>query len=177
LLTEELLLTTIPSANYNVSKWTIEFLRHVVPARANRLPPIFLNRRPPDKRVIVNEEEVSKMLAELGIRSIETGKMSFQDQVETFASAEFVTGIHGASFANSVYSKPGSLILDLTPRNYVMPYFERLAEACSNRYTRILGREAGTLPGQAPVPDADIIVPVKRLKAEILKELSRSSMD
>ena len=48
-----------------------------------------------------------------GFQSLTLSKLSFIEQVKIFNSAETVVGLHGAGFANLVFCKPGTKVLEL----------------------------------------------------------------
>jgi capsular polysaccharide biosynthesis protein len=66
-------------------------------------------------RKIINEEEVKKFLEKENYNSLSLGDLSFLDQVRLFKNAESIIGLHGAGFANVVFSSPNTKILELKP--------------------------------------------------------------
>lgn len=162
-LVENMLLTTIPCANFRYSTWAIQLLRELAPHNQQKSGPVFLDRPAPNNRRIVNSEEVLSLLADYGAKTVDCSKLSFREQINLAASTQLLIGVHGASLANCVFSSPGTTLLELIPRNYTPPYFSALTSSCGLNHLTLLGSEPGPLPGKIPIYDADIIVPIKRL--------------
>jgi capsular polysaccharide biosynthesis protein len=118
---------------------------------------------------MINSEEVYDILEEYGVTPVDCGKLSFKEQIDVAASSHLILGIHGASLANCVFSAPGSIMLELAPRNYQPVYFSKLTSACGLGYEQILGAESGPLPFQKPIYNADIIVPTKALRKSLAR--------
>ena len=75
---------------------------------------IFINRKDGTGwRYIINENEVEEFLISKGFKSITLSNYTFLDQVKIFNSVDFVIGLHGAGFANLIFSKPGTKVLEL----------------------------------------------------------------
>ena len=48
--------------------------------------------------------------------TIDTGRMTVDRQIALFAGAEAVVGAAGAAFANALYCRPGTLVVEIMPR-------------------------------------------------------------
>ena len=64
-------------------------------------------------RKIVNENEVKKELQNNGFQIVTLSNYHFKDQVKMFNNAESIVGLHGAGFANVVFCKPKTKIIEL----------------------------------------------------------------
>jgi capsular polysaccharide biosynthesis protein len=164
MLIENMLVTTVPCDNFRYSSWAISLLKEMTPYNQEKSGPIFLDRPVPNNRRIVNSEEVLSLLTGYGAKIIDCGKLSFREQINLASSTRLIIGVHGASLANCVFSSPGTTLLELMPRNYTPPYFSALAASCGLKYLGLAGREPGPLLGNIPIYDADMIVPIKRLR-------------
>jgi capsular polysaccharide biosynthesis protein len=85
-------------------------------------PHVYLSRRNQvtySDRSIVNEEDVQRVLQQLGYSIIEPGNMSFSSQVETMRNASVIVGPHGSSFGNLVFASKGVSVIDLMPASWV----------------------------------------------------------
>ena len=78
-------------------------------------------------RSIQNEEEVKKFLSSMGFEIIRLSEYSFQDQVSIFNKAEIIIGLHGAGFANTVFSRPNTKIIELKIKTHPGKEIENLA--------------------------------------------------
>ena len=77
---------------------------------------IFINREEDsvlEKRKIINNKEVENLLTEHGFKSLTLSNYDFKTQVELFKNAKFIVGLHGAGFANIIFSNPGTKVLEL----------------------------------------------------------------
>ena len=64
-------------------------------------------------RSIINEDEVKKYLLNEGFKILRLGDYSFKEQVSIFNSADIIIGLHGAGFANIVFAKKNSKVIEL----------------------------------------------------------------
>ena len=71
------------------------------------------NSQQSDQRIIENEKEVKKFLLSHNFVTIQLHNMRFSEQVDLFNNAECIVGLHGAGFVNSVFSKPGTKVIEL----------------------------------------------------------------
>lgn len=73
---------------------------------------VFLARR--TGRNIINTPEVEEVLASFGYEIVDTGKLSFEQQVRLFAEARTIVGAMGAAFTNLIFCQPGTQVLALS---------------------------------------------------------------
>ena len=66
-------------------------------------------------RKILNEEEIIQKLKFEGYKIIRLANLSFLDQVKTFFNANRIIGLHGAGFANLIFCKPKTDVLEIKP--------------------------------------------------------------
>jgi hypothetical protein len=168
-LSESMLMSTIPCDNFTYFSWAIEMLRDLARPKQGTSRSVFFDRHWPTPRRMINSEEVYDILEEYGVTPVDCGKLNFKEQIDVAASSHLILGIHGASLANCVFSAPGSIMLELAPRNYQPVYFSKLTSACGLGYEQILGAESGPLPFQKPIYNADIIVPTKALRKSLAR--------
>ncbi len=64
-------------------------------------------------RTIINEEELKKFLASKSFKIVQLSKMSFLSQVKLFYNASCVVGLHGAGFANLVFCRPKTKVIEI----------------------------------------------------------------
>ena len=63
-------------------------------------------------RKVLNENEVKNFLIKKGFSIIALSELSFSDQINLFHNAKQIVGLHGAGFANLIFSKPGTFVLE-----------------------------------------------------------------
>ena len=66
-------------------------------------------------RKIINEQEIINTLRIEGYQPIRLAELSFTEQVKTFYNAEKIIGLHGAGFANLIFCRPKTQILEIKP--------------------------------------------------------------
>lgn len=78
-----------------------------------------LNQESYSHRRLLNEKAVQDVLAELGFEMLEPGNLPLRAQIEAFASAEIVAGVHGSAFGNLIFAAPGVRVVDLMPDAWI----------------------------------------------------------
>ena len=64
-------------------------------------------------RSIINENEIKKYLLNKDFIIIKPHEINFLDQVNYFYNADYIVSLHGAAFANIVFCKPETKIIEL----------------------------------------------------------------
>ena len=128
----------------NMPVWIIEWLRKKFIKKDNLntqfSKKIYIDRNKEKNnkhRKIVNSDEVRNLLTSFGFESITLSEHTFQQQVKIFENADSIVGLHGAGFANIVFSKPGTKLLEiqsLTAGNACA----NLAKKCKLTYQNII---------------------------------------
>ena len=105
-----------------MQSWIIEWLRNSFLVKSNIsksvIKKIYLERNNFDnknkiKRKITNEEEIKSTLLKKDFYAINPEILSFSEQINLFSNADFIIGLHGAAFANIVFSKKNTKILEI----------------------------------------------------------------
>ena len=73
----------------------------------------FVSKNKISERSISNDEEVKNYLLDKGFDVVRLGKLDFQDQVNLFYNAKHIIGLHGAAFANIVFCKPETKVIEI----------------------------------------------------------------
>ena len=77
---------------------------------------IFINRKDGHSaRYLTNNSEVEKNLKKFKFLSLTMSDFSFSDQVALFHNAEQIVGLHGAAFANTIFCKPKTKVVEMRP--------------------------------------------------------------
>ena len=81
---------------------------------------IFIDRR--ESRYnhcqIINDKEVKEFLIKKNFSVYQVGQLSFFEQIYLFQNAEIIIGAHGAAFANLIFCKPKTKILEVIPEDH-----------------------------------------------------------
>ncbi len=67
---------------------------------------------------IINDEDVKTYLKKRGFAVYRVGELNFFEQVYLFQNAKMIIGAHGAAFANLIFCKPNTKVLDIIPENH-----------------------------------------------------------
>ena len=155
----------------NIPVWVIEWLRKIYAKKNNNnlnLPrKIFIDREFDSNlsaRKIINNNEVKKTLNKLGFKTITLSKYSFAMQTKLFNNAKFVVGLHGGGFANIVFSKPGTKIVEIASQDNG-DVILNLAYKCKLNYKRIIEKN---LLSSLKYQNSHINVDISKLKQLIL---------
>ena len=102
---------------------------------------IFIDRQGFRGRVIVNRPEIMAILQGRGFEIVDPETMSPAEQVVRFAYADFVVGIMGAAMTNTIFCKPGTRVVHISPdQGWPDPFFWDLAAVCGHSYASVYGQ-------------------------------------
>src|SRR6218665_3389146 len=128
---------------------------------------IFIGRKNPRYRILLNNPEAKEMLAESGFVYLEMEDFSVEHQVALFNYAEQIVCVHGAALTNICFCRPGTKIIDLMHEDFKQWCFLKLALVLGLDYTILPcagPQKNGELPGHR-----DISVHLPALKQLIEK--------
>ncbi len=77
---------------------------------------LYLSRGRQDRRPMNQEAALVRALRRAGFAVVDTGRLSVERQIALFAGAEAVVGATGAAFANALYCRPGTLVVEIMPK-------------------------------------------------------------
>ncbi|GJE29643.1 hypothetical protein LKMONMHP_4527 [Methylobacterium organophilum] len=100
---------------------------------------IFIERPNTSRRSLLNIEIIQDIASKNGFAIVNPSKMSFHQQVLTFANAEAVVGVLGAECTNIVFSKPGVKFFGLSPENMQDDFFWDLVSLKKGQYISLHG--------------------------------------
>jgi hypothetical protein len=112
-------------------------------------------------RVLVNELEVEEAMSRRGFRSIPMEAMSPQVQVSLMRSASAVVGPSGSGMLNSVFSDPGTPVVDVEGMTYTVRQHAKLYGSSGKRTAFVFGaftEDAGYEPHRAWRVDVDDVM-------------------
>jgi Glycosyltransferase 61 len=121
--------------------YAIDFLRSTfmpLTKSAPITPPRFFVRRTSYWRNIVNEEEVLAFFEKAGWQVIDTASIAFREQVQLFAKAEAVCGIHGSGLANIAWCPRGCKVIELFADRYLAGDQEWISQCIGAEYHSLI---------------------------------------
>ena len=102
---------------------------------------LYVSRADAHHRHVRNERELRAVLGALGFEVLEPGRMTFEAQVQAFAHARCVVGVHGAGLTNIIWTPPGADILELLPGELDDAGYRFLSGLAGHRHHAILCRQ------------------------------------
>ena len=118
-------------------------------------------------RSLTNENEVKRYLLKNNFISIKLGEIKFSEQVDLFYNADCIVGLHGAGFANLVFCKPGTKVIELRSPDagYVIA---NLAKKNNLNHSSIIAEAKHSRRYNSPNQEGHIQIPISSL-AKILE--------
>lgn len=105
---------------------------------------LFVARRPPHSRAIINFHELWGFLEERGFEFIEAEKLDFLDQVAIFQNSSVVVGQMGAAMTNTLFCRPATNLVYLAPVGWKEPFYLDLAAVGGQQYQVLFGETVGS---------------------------------
>ncbi len=109
---------------------------------------IFINRQDSKKRTVANSEEVEATLTSLDFNSLSLSDLPLDHQIGIFRNARSIAGVHGAGFANLLFSPEGQMVYELFQENYLNPCFSAIAKCRQLNYFALVNQVIYTSPDQ-----------------------------
>ena len=133
--------------------------------KTNKKNKIYINRKDSKhatERLINNENEVEKFLLRNNFISVSLADIKFTDQIDLFYNAECIVGLHGAGFANLVFCKPGTKVVELKSFSSG-PVIENLARTNDLNYQPIIVESREIQKYNYPNQQGSIQIPISSL--------------
>lgn len=116
--------------------WIYSYVKHLytplwssIQASGKR---VFLTRQTVERRKLLQEKELLQPLKERGFSFYELEWMTFEDQIQLFASASIVIGVHGAGLTWSLFCKEGTKLCELGFE--ARQHYSHIASHCKFQY-------------------------------------------
>jgi Glycosyltransferase 61 len=156
-----------------ISRVVIDALRTLSPATTKPHRRLYVSRQGASRSRILNEDQFTAIIEAHGFVTVVAEELSVQQQIELFAEAEAVLGVHGAGLTNAVFSPSGALLIELQPSSGLSPariaLYGDLASLAGLGYLRILCRPAAE--DWKAVKVEDVYVDCDRLDADLREHL------
>ena len=110
---------TFSFAHSNIPKWIINYLRKIFLAvaskRIQKCKKIYIDRSDSQYNhcKIINDLEIKNYLKKKGFKVIRLSKHSLKEQISIFKNCNYVIGPHGAGFANLIFCKRKTKVLEI----------------------------------------------------------------
>jgi capsular polysaccharide biosynthesis protein len=124
--------------------WVYSYVRDLyshIQQRPRVKKAIYISRRHARCRRVLNEDDLLDGLAQRGIEVVCLEYVSFEDSICLFRDATLIVGPHGAGLSFSVFSNPGSVLLEINTSGSSESHFSTLAGECGLKYLRYMDVE------------------------------------
>ena len=171
---ERLLVPSLPNPEEVAPRAMVDWVRHQLPpGDVSDKPRRIFVTRPGGRntRRLIEEPQLWPQLEQRGFVRIDPGSMSVRDQIDHFAAADVIVGIHGAALTNLVFASPGVRVLELFTSTYVKHCFWAITENLEGATYRYLvggeppkpGRELSGIQADISLDPARILAAVDNL--------------
>ena len=105
-------------------------------------------------------------LKEIGFKTIVLSNLTFNEQIRVFQNAEAIIGLHGAGFANLIFSKVGTKVIELQSSSSGN-VIKNLAKSCNLNYKKmaVKSKNKKFILGQG-----NIFIDINKLRKNILSK-------
>lgn len=164
---DELVVPSLKRSNEVMPSYHVRFLRDSFLAPS--APPsgtgrrLMISRKDASARRLLNEDEIFAFLRPHGFESVTLSGKSVAAQAKLFSEAEMVVGASGAAFANLVFARPGTRVIELTSPSWITQYHWMISARRGLHHSIVLE------PGDAPPEVLNIVGRSKDLKIDVRK--------
>lgn len=143
---------------YEISK---KLLKHKKKFKCNNK--IFIDRRESkfNHCQIINDKEIKNFLVKKGFAIYRIGELDLFKQFYLFNNAKIIIGAHGAAFANLIFCKKNTKVIEFFPKNHPNFVNKKICKMKSLKYKFL---ESDYFRPQINNDDGDIFVNLKKLK-------------
>ena len=133
---------TISNAQSKMPKWIIKYLKKKFLKNnfvKNNIDKIYIDRSDSNLKhcKIINNNQIKKFLTSKGFKILRLTKFDFKKQINFFRNAKIIIGPHGAGFANLVFCKKKTKIIEIKPNNHPNKVYETISKINNLNYNLI----------------------------------------
>jgi hypothetical protein len=160
---ELLVVPGLPDTHLRTPPWVIRFLRErLLPASLQRVPGrrIYITRGSRrQNRIVTNEADVMRTLASEGFTLIDPARLSVDEQIRTFAEAEWIVAPHGGALTNLAFASAGTSVVELFAPDYVQGCYWKLCDCVPGlTYRYLIGAGRPPRRGRMWGVDSDMTI-------------------
>lgn len=146
--------------------WVLSKIKNI---NAISFKKIFVGRKNPIYRKVLNIDQTKKKLNELGFVYLEMEDYSVEDQIKLFHNAEQIICVHGAALSNMCFSNSNTKVIDIIHEEFKQWCFLKMAIILEIDYSTFpcSGPKVHNLPND--MRNEDITVDISKLKNSILQ--------
>ncbi len=177
----DVLLASSYTRGPHIPQWTVDFFHREFPPKS--IPVVtskkyFISRKDSAVRTIVNEEDVSQLLAKYGIETIVLSKLSFQEKIDLFAYADLIVSLSGAGLTNFLFCKEGTTVLEIFGDQFVdFSFFYDIAIKRKLDYHFLIANNGKKADNVLDGQESDVFIALDALRDMLNDELGLSLKD
>jgi len=163
----------IHSDAQNVPIWILDWLKKTFMGESNtetrvlkNYKKIYIDREDGNynSRLLANNIEIKNLLRSYQYKIINLSNFSFKDQISIFNSADSVIGLHGAGFANLVFCRPNTDVVEIKVKS-TGDMYKNIAKNNNLKYAHINGFDK---ENTSNIQDGIINIELDELKKKLL---------
>ncbi len=90
-------------------------------------------------RRLLNEADLQALAERRGFRRFEAASGNHPEQVARFGNADVIVAVHGAGLANLLFARPGTVVVELFPQDFVKSTYLWLCNRLGLRHLPVIG--------------------------------------
>ncbi len=125
---------TIMEAHSHIPIWIIKYIKkkyiHLAEKKVKKKFKIFIDRSDSiySHCKFINNEEIKKFLISRGFKIVRLSNLSLKRQISIFNNSEIIIGPHGAGFANLIFCKKKTKVIEIKPNDHPNIVYERISK-------------------------------------------------
>ena len=155
---------TIFDAHSNIPRWIIYYLRKILlkcaSKKIEKYKKIYIDRSDSQYNhcKIINDFEIKKYLKNRGFEIIKLSEYSLKDQISIFKNCNNVVGPHGAGFANLIFCKKKTKVLEIKNIGHPNKVYQKISKYNKLNHRFIMLKKIKNSK------KGDMYLPIKRLE-------------
>ncbi|GCL73799.1 glycosyltransferase family 61 protein [Paenibacillus naphthalenovorans] len=145
-LQAKLLVSSLVGYHSNYPRWAVDFLRDAFSkysgaGDANEYKRLYISREDANYRKITNEDQVMDLLGKYRFQKVVLSKLSVEQQIRIFSSAEIIIAPHGANLTNLVFCKRGTKVIEIFSPYYINTIYWIMSNHAGLDYYYFIGNK------------------------------------
>ena len=153
-----------------MAEWAIRGVGEKITSEAKKTggKRLYVGREGVKYRRVINEPAVLSRLEAAGFESVSGHAIDFRTEVETFANADVIIGVHGAGLANLIFARPGTKVIEILDPLHAIPSYYNLSIRLGHHYSYMFADNCSTVENVPSQKGYDNLqIPLDRLEAAL----------
>ncbi|WP_044891827.1 glycosyltransferase family 61 protein [Opitutus terrae] len=140
---EHLVVPALKQHHQSLPAADVTFLRRALLGHSTSSSPasrrLFLSRADASYRRLRHEADRHDWLRAHDFEIVRPGDLTVAEQARLFAEADVIAGPAGAAFANLVFARPGTQVIEIVPPQWIAAFHWMISARCGLHHTVVLG--------------------------------------